>query len=111
MLKMYIYNYTHKVKVSIHKPLEASLEQALEVFDELPQTDGSYFGLINEKEICCQFSKYNKFIWLLEIPFPEKKGNYQIFLTPNKCKSIIHELFNGLDPLKIKGLIFESNNC
>jgi len=109
MLKLYFQNYSKNFGVSIHQPLDCSMEQAIEVFEVLPQNDGSYFGIISENNITVQFSKYNKFVWLVEIPIPKRKGNYQIFFTPNKCKNLIKDLFLGFNPLKINGLMFEKN--
>ena len=110
MLKVFFQNFTNKMKVSIHKPLDAVLEQVLEVFEFLPQHDGSYLGIISEQEITIQFTKYNKFVWLIEIPIPEKKGSYQMFLTDHKCKRIITSIFEGINPLEINGLIFEKKD-
>ncbi len=109
MLQLYFTNYSNKINVSIHSPLEAVKEQALEIFDRLPQNDGSFMGIINENSQTVQISKYNKFVWLIEIPNAKRKGNYQIFLTPNKTRKLIEDLFNGFNPMKINGLFFEKN--
>lgn len=93
----------------MYRPLEGSLEQVLDMFDHLPQNDGSYLGIYSAQDIHCIISKYNKFVWLMEIYPKGKKGVYQIFLTTTKTREVIKELFAGLNPLKINGLSYESN--
>ncbi|MCB9201772.1 MAG: hypothetical protein H6604_01810 [Flavobacteriales bacterium] len=110
MLEVYFWNYTDDIGVSVYKPLEASLEQALDIFTNLPERDGSYIGIVSEQGIKMQITKYNKFLWVLEIPVAEKKGKYQIFLTRNKVISLVKDLFDGFNPMKINGLDFEKYN-
>lgn len=109
MLKIFLQNHSEKIHIPIHESLDASIEQTIDIFENLPQNDGSFLGLISVNGISVQLSKYNKFVWLIEIPVPRKKGMYQIFFTPNKTKKLIEELYQGIDPLKINGLTFEKN--
>ncbi len=95
------------MQVSIHEPMDAGLEQALEIYKWISQDSNSYMGLISKQGHTVEFSKYNKFVWKVEIPHKSKKGKYQIFLTPMKLKQLISDLFNGQNPMKINGLMFE----
>ncbi len=107
MLKLYFYDFNSKTQVSIHEPLESCLEQALEVFSGIKENSNSYLGIISAHDSTVQISKYNKFVWLIEIPHHKKKGSYKIFLTPNKVETLIKDLYKGFNPLKINGLIYE----
>ncbi len=107
MLKIYFYDFENQIQLSIHEPLEASLEQTLEVYQSVSQNSNSYMGIISLQGHTVEFSKYNKFVWKVEIPHKRKKGSYQIFLTPTKLKNLIIELFEGKNPMKINGLMFE----
>lgn len=106
-MQVFFQNYAWGIGVSSLNPLDALLEQALEIFENLPEDDGSFIGIVNEKNMRIQFSKYDRFNWLLDIPMINKKGTYQMFLPKEKCRSLISKVFSGLDPLKIKGLSFE----
>ncbi len=109
MLRMYFTDFDAQMSISIHDPLYAGCEQSLEIFDRIAENSNSMMGFISEQGHTVQFSKYNKFVWLVEIPLKHKKGKYQIFLTPNKVKSLIYDLHEGFNPLKINGLMFEKN--
>ncbi len=106
---MYVFfqNYSQRIGVSSKNPLEGSVWQVLEIFEHLPEDDGSFLGLQNEDKASIQISKYNKYVWLIEMPVPEKGGSFQGFYTRIKVKEIIESLFNGLPFHKIPGLTFE----
>ena len=106
-MQVFFQNYLKGIHVSALHPLDAMKEQVLEIFKELPEDDGSFLGVINDDNITIQFSNYNRFVWLVDIPIITKKGSYQVFLTKKKCQDLIIGLFSGLNPLKINGLSFE----
>lgn len=89
-------------------PLEAVYEQALEIFEQLPENDGSTFGIVNEQNIVVQFSKYNKFMWLVEIPDVPKHGVHQAICNRNKCIRILEDLFSGADAMSVTQFKFHS---
>ena len=107
MLQLYYFDATENQGISIHEPLFSSTEQALEIFEIIADDTNSFLGIISHNKYAVQFSKYNKFVWLVEIPHQTKKGCYQIFLTPNKAKNLIEDIYKGFNPLKINGLMFE----
>ena len=65
-MKLYYENITEEEKISLDFPLDACVEQALEVFENLPQSDGSSFGLVDENDGVIHFEKFNKFMWLVQ---------------------------------------------
>ncbi len=107
-MKLFFENITEDMKVPMDFPLEAIFEQALEIFDQLPQDDGSTFGIVNDQEIVVQFSKYNKFMWLVEIPDVSKHGIHQAICNQNQCVRIIEDLFSGADAMSVTEFKFES---
>lgn len=107
-MKLFFENITDHMKVPIDFPLEAVLEQALEVFEQLPEDDGSTFGIVNETGVVLQFSKYNKFLWLVEIPDIPKNGTHQTHCNRHQCIRLIEDVFAGADPFTLSEFKFES---
>lgn len=107
-MKLFFENISDDVKVPMDFPLDAVLEQAWEIFEDLPEDDGSTFGIVNEKNVVVQFSKYNKFMWLVEIPDVSKHGVHQAICNRNQCLRIIEDLFSGADPFSVCEFKFES---
>lgn len=104
---LYFQDYTNNICVPTEAPLEASVWQALDIFNNISDDDGSYIGLVDEHQETLQFMKYNKYVWLIEIPKPHLGGSYQGYFTKNKCKKIISEIFDGLPLSQVSGLSFE----
>lgn len=107
-MKLFFENIKDDVKVPMDFPLEAILEQALEIFEQLPQDDGSTFGIVNESNVIIQFSKYNKFMWLVEIPDVNNHGIHQAICNHNQCLRIIEDLFSGADAMNVTEFKFHS---
>jgi len=107
-MKLFFENIADDVKVPMDFPLEAVLEQALEIFEQLPEDDGSTFGIVNDQEIVVQFSKYNKFMWLVEIPDVSKHGVHQAVCNRNQCLRILEDLFSGANPFSVSEFKFVS---
>lgn len=107
-MKLFFENITEEVRVQMDFPLEAVLEQALEVFESLPEDDGSSMGLVTDEGIVLQFRKYNKFMWLVEIPDMSKHGVYQAIVNRNQCIRFIEDVFSGANPFSVIQFKFES---
>ena len=107
-MKLFFENITDELKVPMDFPLDAVLEQALEIFEQLPEDDGSSFGLVNDQNVVVQFSKFNKFLWLVEIPEVPKNGIHQGFCNRNQCIRLIQDIFSGADPFSVCEFKFES---
>ena len=56
-MKIFFENYADDLIVETELPLEGSLQQAIEIFHNLPDYDGSYIGLVNQ-------DGYTHFVWL-----------------------------------------------
>src|SRR5690606_20690057 len=107
-MKLFFENISENLKVPMDFPLDAVPEQAIEVFEQLPEDDGSTFGLVNDVSVVIQFSKYNKFLWLVEIPDVPKNGIHQAFCNRNQCLRFIEDVFSGAEPFKLLEFKFES---
>ena len=107
-MKLFFDNITEQEKIPMDFPLDAVLDQALDLFEQLPRDDGSSFGIVNENNTVVQFSKYDKFLWLVEIPDTSKHGVYQAFLNQNQSIRLIENLFLGEDPFSVNEFKFES---
>jgi|SRR5690606_3956442 len=107
-MRLFFENISEQVKVPMDFPLDAVLEQAMEIFEQLPEDDGSTFGLVNEQEVVIQFSKYNKFLWLVEIPDMSRNGIHQTFCNRQQCIRFIEDVFSGADPFRLSEFKFES---
>ncbi|MFV0305123.1 MAG: hypothetical protein ACK5IC_06560 [Moheibacter sp.] len=107
-MKLFFENITEQERVSMDFPLEAVFGQVLEVFEQLPEEDGSTFGLVTEENMVIQFSKYNQFMWLVEIPDTEKHGVYQSICNRNQCVRFIENLFLEKNPFDICEFKFHS---
>lgn len=107
-MKLFYENITEGEKIPIDFPLDAGIEQTLEIFDSIPENDGSSFGVVNDHGLVIQFHKYNKFMWLVEIPDLSKHGAYQAICNPNQCVRLLKEVFDGADPFGVFDFKFES---
>ena len=107
-MKLFFENISENLKVPMDFPLDAVPEQAIEVFEQLPEDDGSTFGLVNDVSVVIQFSKYNKFLWLVEIPDVPKNGIHQAFCNRNQCLRFIEDVFSGAETFKLLEFKFES---
>ncbi len=107
-MKVFFENISEYMKVSIDFPLDAVLEQALDIFEQLPEDDGSSFGVVNENNMVIQFSKFNKFLWLIEIPDISRNGIHQTHCNRNQCIRLIEDIFSGADPFTLSEFKFES---
>jgi len=107
-MKLFFENITENIRVPVDFPLDAVLEQALDIFEQLPEDDGSSFGIVNDTNMVIQFSKFNKFIWLVEIPDISKNGIYQSHCNRNQCIRLIEDIFSGADPFTLSEFKFES---
>lgn len=107
-MKVFFENISADMKISMDFPLEAVLEQALDVFEQLPENDGSSFGIVTETETVVQFRKFNSFMWLVEIPDTSKHGVHKAICSRNQCIRIIEDLFSGVDAMSVTEFKFES---
>lgn len=107
-MKLFFENIREDFKIPMDFPLEAVLEQALEIFEQLPEDDGSTFGIVNEQNTVVQFSKYNRFMWLVEIPDLPNHGVHQAISNRNQCIRILEDLFSGADAMSVAEFKFVS---
>ncbi|MEG0930357.1 hypothetical protein [Algoriella sp.] len=106
-MKIFFENYADDLIVETELPLEGSLQQAIEIFHNLPDYDGSYIGLVNQDGNTVQISKYDRFLFLVEIPVYEEQASYSTLFTYFQVKQLLINLYQGFDPYTIKGLKFE----
>jgi len=107
-MKLFFENVTEDEKVPMDFPLEAVLEQVLDLFGQLPESDGSSFGLVTDSNLVIQFSKYNRFMWMVEIPEIIKMGVHRAILNKYQCVRLIEDLYTGADPFTVCEFKFKS---
>ncbi|CAM3387434.1 hypothetical protein [uncultured Empedobacter sp.] len=107
MVKIFFENYADDLQVETELPLDGSLSQAIEIFHNLPDYDGSFIGLINRDGNTVQISKYDRFLFLVEIPVYHEQASYSTLFTYFQVMQLLHDLYKGFDPYNIKGLKFE----
>lgn len=100
-MKLFFENITEKEFIPMEKALDAVPEQALDVFDQLPEDDGSFLGLLTDDGTCLQFSKFNRFMWLVELIDNPKKEKFKAICNPNQCRRIIIGIFDGKNPIDL----------
>lgn len=106
-MKLFYENISQNDRIPIEFPLEAVLEQALDIFEQLPEDDGSSFGVITEEGFLIHFYKFNQFMWKAEIPDKEKNGFWTAICNPNQLKRMLIKLFNGESPFELIDFEFE----
>lgn len=106
-MKIFFENYADDLQVETELPLEGSLSQAIEIFHNLPDYDGSYIGLMNQDGNTVQISKYDRFLFLIEIPVYQEQASYYALFTYFQVMQLLQDLYKGFDPYTIKGLKFE----
>ncbi len=106
-MKIFFENYADDLNVETELPLEGSLEQAIEIFHNLPDYDGSFIGLVNRDGNTVQISKYDRFLFLIEIPLYEQHAAYSTLFTYFQVMNLFKQLFQGFDPYTIPNLKYE----
>jgi hypothetical protein len=88
-----------KERINETKPIECSIESALNEIDAFPSIEGNFIGFINEKDETIQFHKNEEDAWVLDVPVVE--NGYFIYslkdddLTTEKVKIIVKKFFLG----------------
>ncbi|MCX2583698.1 hypothetical protein [Pedobacter sp. MR22-3] len=75
---------------------DASLEEAIEAFYDLPDVKGTFFGLFDNDNRFVQFAWNAQDEWLIDIPsdsFETTKKSFQLYGSYDKCIKIINILF------------------
>ncbi|WP_322970234.1 hypothetical protein [Faecalibacter sp. LW9] len=106
-MKIFFENYADEIFVETDFPLEGSLEQAVDIFHNLPDYDGSFIGFVNKDGNTVQISKYDRFLFLVEIPVDDQNASYYKLFNYYQARNLIDHLFNGFDPYNIPDLKFE----
>ena len=106
-MKIFFENYADDLQVETEFPLEGSLEQAIDIFHNLPDYDGSFIGFINQDGNTVQISKYDRFLFLVEIPIYDQNASYFKLFNYFQVRNLIDHLYNGFDPYNIPDLKFE----
>ena len=106
-MKIFFENYADELIVETDFPLEGSLEQAIDIFHNMPDYDGSFIGFVNNDGNTVQISKYDRFLFLVEIPVYELNGAYTKLFNYHQVKNLIEFLYQGFDPYDIPDLKFE----
>ncbi len=106
-MNIFFHNIADNLEVETDEPLFGSLEQAVEIFHNLPDYDGSYLGLVNTDGNVVQISKYDRFLFLIEIPIYEQQGAYSVLFTYFQVMDLLAKLYQGFDPYDIPGLNFD----
>jgi len=86
---------------------EADLDEAIDVFYELSDLKGSFFGLVNDSGKIVQFAWMDNDKWTINIPLPERLGALHKFGDYETCQQVIIDYFNGISPELLDGLEFE----
>ncbi len=92
-MKIFFENYADDLQVETELPLEGSLSQAIEIFHNLPDYDGSYIGLMNQDGNTVQISKYDRFLFLVEIPVYQEQASYSVLFDPYNIKGLKFEQY------------------
>lgn len=106
-MKIFFENYADEIFVETDFPLEGSLEQAVDIFHNLPDYDGSFIGFVNQDGNTVQISKYDRFLFMVEIPVYDQDASYYKLFNYFQVRNLIDHLFNGFDPYDIPDLKFE----
>lgn len=101
---MKLYKDDGKQSIEGDSPVDVTLDDVLTEIDSFPTEDeheGGYIGLINDKNETIQFLRYEKNIWLIDIPMV-KDGKYRYSLQngdliTDKVKEIIRRFFREED--------------
>ncbi len=107
-LKLFDENITGNDIIPKEFALETVLNQTLDLMKSLSEDDGSFFGLITDKDLIIQFSKYNRFMWLIEIPAPEREGSWTAICNPVRLNKIIEDIFEDKNPFLLCDFKFEN---
>ncbi|NTE03126.1 hypothetical protein G6M26_41500 [Agrobacterium tumefaciens] len=76
---------------------EANLEEAIEAFYDLPDVEGTFFGIFDRNNRFVQFAWKSQDKWLIDIPsdsFETTGESFQLYGSYNECIKIINTLFD-----------------
>lgn len=106
-VKYFYYDKAKDIGIAGDDAEEVDLDRALQVWDSLTRTGGSYFGIVCPNDLTLQLIwEDDQCVWV-EIPFPKIGGSLYKPSTYEECTQAIEDTFAGKDPERIEGLQFE----
>lgn len=92
--KVFYYDYVEKR--GVEEALVMSKEDALKEMENLPATDGNFFGLeLSDGSIVQFMYDGNKATWFLDIPNPVTQESYNADVTMDDALKIIGDVYGG----------------
>ncbi|MET4084204.1 hypothetical protein ABIB40_004178 [Pedobacter sp. UYP30] len=87
---------------------DASIEEALEAFYDLPDVKGAFFGLIDSEDRFVQFAWSAQDKWIIDIPaksYETSGASFQILGSYENCIEIINAMYNELQVDQLQELM------
>jgi hypothetical protein len=107
-MNIYYQDYYTDEGINANNPKEADLEFALELFYELTDEEGSFFGITDTNNTkCIQFIFVEQDDWIVDIPDMDKEGSYQKHADYDACVHLIEKFYNG-EAIDTSGFIFQA---
>lgn len=107
-IKVFYQDYDSGESMESDDEYMAPLEEALEIFEGISDTDGNFFGLELESGEILQFMHDENRGLVVDIPVISEGGSYTKITDMPSALQYISDMYAGKKPLDIPGLVFEA---
>lgn len=104
-MKIFYQNYRTREGIESSNPVEATLKQALAIFDSLDNETENFFGIIDNSDKTIQFVLESENKWLVDIINLPSLINDQLFANYHECVSIIENIYTLNKVLSLPSMI------
>ncbi|MDK7374558.1 hypothetical protein QP519_03285 [Weeksella virosa] len=103
-MKVFFQNIADELEIPLESPLPCSFGQAIDIFHSMPDYDGSHIGFLTDKGTYLQVTKYDRFLFLIDIMDFENHQSHETLMHYQQVYQLIKDLFEGFDPYALPNL-------
>jgi hypothetical protein len=106
--KMFLSDYDDDRHIPSQSPVTRTLQEAMDEFENLSDSEGCFFGLIDESGNIVQFMWNADHSLTVDIPRPAQGGSLKKQASFDECLALLASFGNGIHVNRIPGLTFEA---
>ncbi|MCC9606575.1 hypothetical protein LOC68_17170 [Blastopirellula sp. JC732] len=106
-MKYFYFDEGKEKGIDGNTPKEATQAEVLAAWDAMSGQALSFLGIVNDGGVTLQFMWEEDGSMVIDVPVPERGGSWTKTTDVAECKEVIAAFYDGVDPTKIAGLVFE----
>ena len=104
--RVFLMDYERDRDIPAEEPITRTLEETLDEFDRLSDTEGNFLGICLPGGGVVQFIYDDEEGLTIDVPQPERRGSLTRSASFDECRRIIEGLGRDSSPTAIPGLFF-----